>query len=161
MANFNRIIYHILDEEGGYVNNPLDPGGETKYGISKRAYPSVDIKNLKPEKAIEIYRQDYWTPIRGDDLPQGVDLMVLDCAINQGVGAAVKLLQGVLGVTQDGKLGPKTLAKLNSKLTEETIAEYAALRALRYAGSKGWNTFGRGWINRLMRQTVRSSAMLG
>ncbi len=158
--NYNRVIYHILDEEGAYVDNPADPGGETKYGISKRVYPHLNIKNLKPEQAIQIYKDDYWTPIRGDDLPQGIDLMVLDCAVNQGVSTAAKLLQGVVGVTQDGKIGPDTLSKVNKADKADLIARYASLRALRYAGLAGWRTFGRGWINRLMRQTVRAAGML-
>lgn len=156
MANFNHVIHYILDEEGGYVNDPRDPGGETNWGISKRAYPSLDIKNLKPEKAIEIYRRDYWDPVRGDDLPKGVDLLVLDCAVNQGVGVAARILQTACGAVADGKVGPKTLERIRSVAHDTLLSRIASLRALRYTETNNFDRFGKGWMNRLMTQLVRA-----
>ena len=60
MAQFLEIVYDTLDHEGGYVNDPTDPGGETNYGISKRAYPKIDIKALTKHEAVKIYYKDYW-----------------------------------------------------------------------------------------------------
>jgi lysozyme family protein len=86
---FSKIINFVLSEEGGYVNNPLDPGGETKFGISKRAYPNLDIKNLTREQAIEIYRKDYWNP-EWEKLGFPMAACLLDTAINMGPGRALQ-----------------------------------------------------------------------
>lgn len=75
----------VLDHEGGYSNDPTDPGGETKYGISKRAHPNLDIKNLTPEQALDIYLKEYWEPIGGDNLPIPYCVAAMDSAINHGV----------------------------------------------------------------------------
>jgi len=89
--NFDRAFQLVIGAEGGYVNDPSDAGGETKYGISKRAYPDTDIKSLTLDDAKEIYKQDYWNAVQGDDLPDRLDIVMFDCAVNQGVGAARKL----------------------------------------------------------------------
>lgn len=93
--NFDRILNHILEFEGGYVNDPDDPGGETKYGISKRSFPKEDIKNLTVDRAKELYRTLYWTPINGDELPDKMDLCVMNAAVNSGVGTALKFLKSI------------------------------------------------------------------
>ena len=82
MSNFNRAVEHLLVEEGGYVNHPEDPGGETKFGISKRAYPSLNIKDLTVNEAKEIYKRDYWDHFPMDDLPDGVAFSLFDFAVN-------------------------------------------------------------------------------
>ncbi len=86
--NFERALKLVLDHEGGYVNDPDDPGGETKYGISKRAYPSLDIKNLTVEQAAGIYWRDYWDACSCDQLAYPMDITVFDTAVNCGCGAA-------------------------------------------------------------------------
>jgi hypothetical protein len=91
--NFDKIIRHLLEFEGGYVNDPDDPGGETKYGISKSAWPKEDIKNLTVERASEIYRVSYWNAIKGDELPDKIDFCVMNAAVNSGVGTALKILK--------------------------------------------------------------------
>ncbi len=88
------------------VNHPKDPGGETKYGISKRSYPQVDIAALTEADAKEIYRRDFWAKIRGDDLPAGIDLATLDPSINSGRARGVRWMQQGLGIMADGVMGP-------------------------------------------------------
>ena len=93
---------HCMDDylkgyEGGYVNDPKDPGGETNFGISKRSYPRLDIGRLTWADAKVIYKKDFWDAVRGDELPLGVDLVVCDPAIHSGPGFAIKLLQKALG----------------------------------------------------------------
>ena len=110
MGDFNRCISLILAEEGGLSNHRQDPGGLTKYGISQRSYPTLNIAALTLSEAQALYRRDYWNPIHGDELPSGLDLLMLDCAINQGVVTAIQLLQQALRIQDDGLLGPKTLA---------------------------------------------------
>jgi len=109
-GDFERAIPIILKAEGGYVNNPNDPGGETNFGISKRSYPDVDIKNLTVDQASAIYRSDYWIAARCEDLPWPLSLVHFDCAVNQGVARAARLLQHSVGVTEDGVIGPQTIA---------------------------------------------------
>lgn len=82
----------VLKFEGGYVNDPDDPGGETKYGISKRSYPNVDIRNLTPELAGTIYQNDYWGPAGCAHLTPGMAVVVFDSAVNVGVRRAVEWL---------------------------------------------------------------------
>jgi lysozyme family protein len=90
--NFIPALAFVFRWEGGYVDDPRDPGGETKYGISKRSYPDVDIKNLTREKAAEIYKRDYWAKVGGDSLPFPFDVLAFDSAVNCGPGRALKWL---------------------------------------------------------------------
>ena len=113
MKNFNEIIEKVLDHEGGYVNDPKDLGGETKYCITKRFYPDVDIKNLTIEKAKEIYKKDYWDKNRVESLPQNLWHIYFDMCVNMGKRTAVKVLQRAAvnkgrGIEIDGGLGPAT-----------------------------------------------------
>src|SRR5262245_7285211 len=91
--NFERAIPILLEEEGGLVDNPKDPGGLTKYGISQRSYPHVDIRALTPEAASAIYARDFWPACGADRLPWPLCLFVLDHAVNAGSVAAIKCLQ--------------------------------------------------------------------
>ena len=93
MSKFDEIIEGVLEHEGGYVNDPTDLGGETNYGITKRFYPDVDIKNLTKEGAKEIYKKDYWDKNKVDDLPDDLKHIYFDMCVNQGRGSAVRILQ--------------------------------------------------------------------
>jgi len=117
-TTFDEIIDSVLEHEGGYVNDPKDLGGETKYGITKRFYPDVDIKNLTKEDAKKIYYDDYWVRNKVPSLPDNLKYIYFDMCINQGRGTAVRVLQravnskgGALEV--DGGLGPMTLKAIN------------------------------------------------
>ena len=114
MAAFETAFGKVLQHEGGYVDDPNDPGGETKYGISKRQYPDVDIRNLTHQQAGRIYRRDYWEKVKGDDIkPQYVAENLFDFAVNAGVPRAVRTLQRILDVDVDGHFGPQTLRAVN------------------------------------------------
>jgi len=118
MKNFNEIIEKVLEHEGGYVNDPTDLGGETKYGITKRFYPDVDIKNLTTEQAKEIYKKDYWDKNKVESLPQNLWHIYFDMCVNMGKRTAVKVLQKAANnrgkdLEVDGGLGPKTIEALN------------------------------------------------
>lgn len=148
--NFDRAMDLILDHEGGLVDDPRDPGGLTKYGISQRAYPKVNIRALTWEQAKNIYRADYAKPLRFDEMPWAVGVCLLDCGINQGVGAAARTLQRALGVTQDGVLGPVTMAALAKRDPKAVAAEFQAQRIMAYAGMSNWKVYGLGWARRAM-----------
>lgn len=121
MADFNLAIPIVLENEGGYVNNPKDPGGETKYGISRKAYPNLDIKNLTRDTAIEIYHSDFWKFDGVND--QRLATKIFDAYVNMG-HTAIKLLQKLLGQVQDGGWGPNTQAAVNSRIPELLLQNY-------------------------------------
>ena len=151
MQNFPDCIAHVLAAEGGLVNNPKDPGGVTKFGISQRSYPALDIRALSLDDAKAIYQRDYWAPIQGEALPAGLDLILLDHAVNAGPIRAVRMLQGLLGVPEDGLMGPITLDAVASAEPESLIASYSELRLDFYSDLPTWRHFGAGWTRRVMR----------
>lgn len=130
---FDQAITHILANEGGYVNDPDDPGGETNYGISKRSYPAMDIRNMTEQGARDIYRRDYWDRCRCDELQDGVALLVFDAAVNHGPGKAIKLLQKSAGVAADGIIGRRTITVANQADVYRLMAEYTARRTSYYS----------------------------
>jgi len=117
MKSFKEIIEKVLHHEGGYVNDPKDLGGETKYGITKRFYPDIDIKNLTIEQATEIYKKDYWDRNKVESLPQNLWHIYFDMCVNMGKRTAVKVLQRAANnkgknIEVDGGLGPATIGAL-------------------------------------------------
>ena len=150
MGDFHRCIDLVLAEEGGLSDHPADPGGLTNYGISQRAYPTLDIAALTLDAAQALYRRDYWQVLHGDQLPSGLDLLMLDCAINQGPVTAIKLLQQTLRIHDDGLIGPETLNAAAAAMPG-LLDSFAAERALRYECNPNEATFGRGWYRRLLR----------
>jgi lysozyme family protein len=154
-ARFVKSIELVLQHEGGYVNDPLDAGGETNFGISKRAYPNLDIRNLTVDQAKHIYFNDYWKPIRGDLIVTNeLAYQLFDMAVNAGTGAAARLLQRIVGTTDDGVIGPVTLKAIDRYPSiGRLIGEYKFSRARHYALIVAKNhsqvRFLRGWINRI------------
>jgi lysozyme family protein len=146
---FEEAVAFVLRAEGGYVDDPRDPGGETNMGISRRAYPAEDIQGMTRTRAVEIYRRYYWTACRCDELPGQVAILLFDGAVNQGPIAAIKLLQAEVGVVPDGVIGPKTLAAIRSRNHDDLAVRYASRRAVYYAGLTGFEHYGRGWMLRL------------
>jgi lysozyme family protein len=147
--DFDQAFERLIGHEGGYVNNPKDPGGETKYGISRRSYPAEDIANLTLERAKAIYLRDYWGPAGCDAVPDGLKFDVFDAAVNSGVTTAIRLLQGAAGVAQDGIVGPLTLQALNSVPAPRLVARFNGFRLAFMAATPQWDTFGRGWARRI------------
>lgn len=150
MSTWSDAITFVLSYEGGYVNSPLDAGGETKYGISKRAYPSLDIATLTVEAASEIYKRDYWMPCHCAELPGPLAIAVFDCAVNQGVRTACRLLQVSLDVTVDGEIGPQTVSAA-FKQGPKAVTIFLLERAKNYMQIKDVVTWGANWGERLVR----------
>lgn len=148
-GNFDACMEVIRPLEGGYVNHAADPGGETNHGISKRSYPNVNIGGLTWAGAKQIYRRDFWAPIRGDELPAGIDLATLDPSINSGPGRGVRWMQRALGVTQDGQVGFDTIAAAGRANPVTAIQQACAHRMGWLRGLKIWGTFGTGWSRRV------------
>lgn len=151
-TTFERIFAVVIGNEGGgtVVDNPSDPGGLTRWGVSSRSYPTVDIANLTLDDARAIYKHDFYQPIRGDDLPPPLALTVFDAAISAGVARATRWLQQALGVSQDGIIGPATLAAVQAHHNGAAlIAEYNAQRLVFMASLPTWRVFGLGWSRRM------------
>ena len=149
MGMFDYFIERVLVHEGGYVNDPRDPGQETRWGISKRAYPHLDIRNLTRAQAVDIYRRDFWQRVRGDELPREVAFQALDAAVNHGIGNAVRWMQRAAGVADDGVIGPVTLAAVQRAQPADLVLRFNAERLRFYAKLTTFATFGRGWVNRV------------
>src|SRR5688500_3822527 len=106
--NFDTAFDRLIGHEGGYVNDPQDPGGETNWGISKRSYPNVDIKALTRDGAKAIYLADFWNPLA--DADPAIKFQVFDFAVNGGLPVAIRKLQAAIGVADDGHWGPQSMA---------------------------------------------------
>lgn len=162
--NFDKAFEIVVGEEGGYVNDPKDPGGETNYGVTAAVLssavkqgilpPGTTVKGLTKDQAKIVYKALYWTKIKGDMLPWPLCLFVFDSAINQGVDAAIKLLQKTIGVAQDGILGIQTMQAV-SKFDQFDTAKFMAARALRYTGTRNFDTYGLNWFTRLFDVTMK------
>lgn len=156
LTPFEVALAFVLEREGGYSNDANDPGGETNFGISKRAYPHLNMKALTREDAVAIYWGDYWIPCRCDSLPDEVAIMVFDCAVNQGVEFAKRTLQQTLGVVVDGDIGPKTQQAAKRASVGVVVGDYASARIRRYLGmnNAAEERFERGWCERVIRCVV-------
>jgi len=136
--SFETSIEFIKPIEGGYSNNPNDPGGETNFGISKRSYPNLDIKNLTWEQAKAIYKRDFWDKMHCSELPESVAHLVLDFGINSGPVASIKILQKALNtlgssLVVDGAIGPRTISAVASQSTKDICDEMLSARIMFYA----------------------------
>ena len=147
--NFDKAFERLIGHEGGYVNDPRDPGGETKFGISKRSYPAEDIKGLTLERAKAIYRRDFWGVAGCDAVPDAMKFDLFDMAVNSGPVTAIKTLQRSAGVTPDGLLGPITLQALNSTPAPRLVARFNGHRLDFMTDLRTWSVFGKGWAKRV------------
>lgn len=159
-----------LSQEGGWADNPADRGGPTMAGITLAVYrawlhdPSTTPEQLKAISSDEvqaIYRELYWNPISGDLLQPGVGLAVFDAAVNLGVHEAAKLLQTCVGASQDGVIGPVTVARANRVSPTLLINHYSSEREAYYRGCTGFTEFGRGWLTRSQACSKAASRIAG
>lgn len=147
--NFEQAFDKVIGHEGGYVDNPNDPGGETKYGISARTYPGVDIKSLTMADAKTIYKRDYWDACQCDQLPGWARFQVFDAAVNSGATQASRWLQFAVGAYGDGVIGAKTIAKARETEPGRGVAMFNAERLRFMTGLKVWPHFAKGWAKRI------------
>ena len=151
-------LKHVFKYEGGYVDHPLDPGGATNMGITRRTLARYrrrdvdksDVRLLSIEEAGDIYRKLYWEPCHCDVIPSGIDFALFDCAVNQGVSRAIRILQKSVHVKVDAILGPQTLAAIAVNPPKELLNEFIARRMNHYGRLASlFRTFGLGWSRRL------------
>lgn len=162
LARFQTCLPRILKHEGGYVDDPHDPGGATKLGVTlatARAFKldmdgdgdvdKADVKALTPEAVGPVYHRGYWLASSAEICGPGLDYVVFDCAVNQGVGRATKWLQTVAKVTPDGVIGPVSIKAIQALDLGRAIKEFCRLREAHYRSLPTFGRFGKGWLNRL------------
>ena len=153
MGNFDKAFDLLIGNEGGYVNNPADPGGETNWGITRTV--AVDngydgsIKLMPKETAKQIYKKMYWDKLQCDQLPFVVAFHLFDAGVNHGNAQAAKFLQRALSVVDDGVIGAKTIAATNVLDDLQIVMLFNAERIEFYAALKTFSTFGKGWVRRV------------
>jgi lysozyme family protein len=169
MDDFTMSFAHVLATEGGYVNDPKDPGGPTNHGVTQKEYdawrtahgqPVQSVRNIDTNEVEMMYRKWFWTPCGADRLPPGVDYCVFDCAVNSGPHKAVTLLQQAVGATPDGSIGPKTLAAVKAGDPARIVNTFCDERLAFLQSLPGWAHDGRGWSNRVASVRITSRAMV-
>lgn len=156
MSRFDRAFELVMLFEGGdtITKDRNDPGGTTKYGISQRAFPNIDIEKLTEAEAKEIYKKYYWDVVKADEFSPPLDVMLFDTAVNMGPRTAARMIQRALSETSrisiDGIIGHKTITAAGARLPAQTAYKFAALRIMAYVQMKHFGRYGRGWINRVM-----------
>ena len=148
---FNRAFERVVGHEGGYVNDPRDNGGETKYGISKRAHPHVDIKNLTLDQAKAIYHQNYWLRVGAEMFPAGIAYALFDAAVNAGPSRAIKWMQRAVRTAPDGIIGPGTrrAVALAMRNPAGVLGDMLAYRNVHNSQTGQMDVYGLGWSRRL------------
>ena len=155
-SNFEECMARLLAHEGGYVWHAEDPGGETNFGVTRAVYEQYvgrqvmdgEMEGLTHDDVYPIYKENYWDRVRGDDLPSGVDWAVFDFCVNSGVSRSAKALQRIVGVEQDGGIGPMTLQAIAEMEPADIIEQMHHVRDGFYRSLSTFDTFGRGWIRR-------------
>jgi lysozyme family protein len=169
-SNFEACLAKLLIHEGGYVNHPADPGGETNLGVTKRVWQEwvghdvseKEMRNLTPLMVAPLYKRKYWDACHADELISGLDYCVFDVAVNSGVGRAIKLLQSSVGATPDGGYGSITAALVREAEKDPTrLIELFSAKRLEFLESlKAFPTFGKGWSRRVAEVKADSLAMV-
>ena len=165
-SNFPACHKITLAYEGGWSDHKKDPGGATMKGITlatfRRYVPGAtkaDLRKISAADVERIYRDGYWNPIKGDLLPAGVDLVTYDYGVNSGPSRSAKALQSVVGVRQDGKVGPNTINAVMDMVGKTVIQKLCAKRLGFVRGLKTWATFGKGWSRRIADVEAKAVAM--
>jgi lysozyme family protein len=162
--NFQECLDLVLKSEGGWVNNPQDPGGETNLGVTKRVWeeyvghPVDSLKKLTKEDVAPLYEQKYWRPCYGEVLPWGINYLVFSMGINAGPGRSIKLFQSSLGCVPDGVIGPKTRELISASNSSTLIAKFSEVRR-EYYRSLNKPMFIKGWLNRVDHEEAQALMM--
>ena len=166
--NFEPSLELVLKEEGGYVNNPKDPGGMTNLGVTKRAWEAWKqgsvtedfMRGLTPEAVRPFYKAQYWDKLCGDQLAMGLDYAAFDLAVNSGASRAIRYMQQLAGVPQDGILGPKSLEAIAEADARQMADAICELRIDFLRRLSDFSTFGKGWSSRVSRVRLRAMTMI-
>jgi lysozyme family protein len=164
--NFKECLELLLKSEGGWVNHPSDPGGETNLGVTKRVWeeyvghPVESLKKLTKDDVAPLYELKYWRPCYCEVLPRGLDFVVFSMGVNAGTGRSIKLLQQSLGCVPDGIIGPRTRELISSSNGANLIAKFSEARREYYSSLKNFSVFGKGWLARCDREEDEALDMI-
>lgn len=174
--NFQKSLEHILKAEGGFTDDPRDPGnhladgraGCTNMGVTQTAWEEFvghnvstsDMKNLTKEQVGEFYKKRYWDRVQADALPIGIDFLAASFAINAGTGTSSKLMQKCINAVPDGAIGPRTLQAIAGYDPKELIEKFSQAKTEYYKGLKLFPIYGKGWLNRVESEKTKALAML-
>ena len=164
-SNFQECLDLVLKSEGGWVNNPADPGGETNLGVTKRVWEEYvghavqSLKKLTKDDVAPLYELKYWRPCYCEVLPRGLDFVVFSMGVNAGPGRSVKLLQQSIGCVPDGVIGPRTRELISTSNSATFIAKFSETRREYYRSLKTFPIFGKGWLARVDREEQEALQM--
>ena len=164
-SNFQECLDLVLKSEGGWVNNPADPGGETNLGVTKRVWEEYvghavqSLKKLTKDDVAPLYELKYWRPCYCEVLPRGLDFVVFSMGVNAGPGRSVKLLQQSIGCVPDGVIGPRTRELISASNSANLIAKFSEARREYYRSLKTFPIFGKGWLARVDREEQEALGM--
>ena len=151
--NFEQAFTKLIGHEGGYVNHPDDPGGETNWGVTRRVAEengyTGTMRNFTKDDAMAIYDRRYWMKVSADELPEAVRFDVFDAAVNSGPKQATKWLQRALGVEDDGVIGAQTMAAAKAADGAKLAARFNGQRLMFMTDLPTWSSFGKGWARRI------------
>jgi len=153
---FEQAFKALIGHEGGYVNHPSDPGGETNFGITKRSYPAEDIRGMTLARAKVIYHRDFWLAAGCNYVPESARFDLFDMAVNSGVKPAIMAMQRAVGADADGAIGPKTLMLLDNIDPLRFRMRFNGYRLQLMSTLSHWPTFGRGWANRIAKNLIEA-----
>ena len=171
-SNFDASFDLLIASEGGYVNNPKDPGGETNLGVTKAAWAAYlrrpvaagEMKKLTKDMVKPFYKTEYWNKVQGDKLPIGIDYLAFDFAVNAGTGQSAKFLQRACGATEDGQIGTNTLGKLATMRPRELIDNFSEIKRRFYKDivvrKPEQILFLVGWLRRVDEVQLKARGML-
>jgi lysozyme family protein len=165
--NWDKSFDMVLVHEGGYVNDPRDPGGRTNMGVTQRAWESylnrsvteTEMRGLTRDEIKPFYKAMYWDKLKGDQLPAGVDYAAYDLAVNSGVGRAAKYLQEIAGVVADGAIGPKSLEAIAACNPEQMVDALCDMRLEFLQRLPTFGAFGKGWSRRVAEVKEKATSM--
>jgi lysozyme family protein len=166
--NFEKSLELVLQHEGGYINHPSDPGGRTNLGVTQRVWENyvghkvdeTEMRSLTKELVAPLYKSRYWDAVHGDQLPSGADYLAFDFAVNAGAFRSIKTIQRALNITADGIIGPVTVKAIQDTNAEEFIDNFTDAKENFYKGLANFQTFGKGWLNRVAESKKAAEGML-
>jgi lysozyme family protein len=166
-SNFDLSFEHLIKSEGGYVDNPADPGGRTNLGVTQKVWESwvgresneKEMRSLTKANVEPLYKRKYWDACKCDSLPSGIDYLVFDASVLSGVGFSTKTLQSCVGVSVDGQIGNQTIEATKKIAPSDLIEQFSEAKRNFYKSRVTFPTFGKGWLNRAEQVEIDAKSM--
>jgi lysozyme family protein len=160
--NFEFLFKRLMLNEGGFTDDPKDPGNwtggrvnvgnlqGTNFGLASNTYPDLDLKNITQDQAKAVYYRDWWLKLGADDLELAITWQLWDTAVNSGMGNAKRILQRAANVADDGQIGPLSIRAIRSMDRNDLLLRFNGFRIRHFTSLSTWATYGKGWMNRVI-----------